>query len=447
MEKIIGIKVNLNNNIITVNKKKKQINKSINNVKDYSLPKDFFETVLEYEIKLKEKFDIKIFQKLATYYSTAIEYYERNNDPKFMIYNQNLSLLFEHPEAKKYLTKGKAKEKLRKEKIKIKIQNCDKKITIDKIKNFIKRKETVDAKKIIRNLIEKDIDKQSNDFKKRLADKKRKYQLSISDNLTDSTVGNIFKNIGIKTLCLSENNDNTDCLSISNIDLINQNSIYSNNDTNLDKNNDNENMSVEHSNNLLNELKKQDINHTGTEIVNHLNNIFNDSFNNKLNDNQNMNNQTLFFIKNNIKYTNKTLFLEKMKFNFDIYSNDYYEHFIRKIITHIINDYNNNYNELTETLTDSIVNSINQEKEMEYLITSDSDETYTKEIMTIINQLKEEEKESIQKIISENKDKIELLNNKYIGPLNSFQSCHELRMLRERLKLDITKNLNDFVFK
>ena len=39
------------------------------------------------------------------------------------------------------------------------------------------------------------------------------------------------------------------------------------------------------------------------------------------------------------------------------------------------------------------------------------------------------------------------LNEKYYGTLNSVQSAHELEMLKERFKLDITKSLNNFVFK
>ena len=58
------------------------------------LPKDFFEKVLENEMKLKEKFDIGILANLIKYYSLAVEYYQSINDPKYMEYNENLNLLF-----------------------------------------------------------------------------------------------------------------------------------------------------------------------------------------------------------------------------------------------------------------------------------------------------------------------------------------------------------------
>ena len=127
MNKLIEIKVNTILNSLKFKKDSNPINNpKIEYTKAPSLPKVFFETVIECEVKLKEKFNIKIFQKLADYYSAAIEYYESINDPKFMVYNQNLGLLFSNPEAKKYLSGGKTKEKLKKEKIKKKIEKCDK---------------------------------------------------------------------------------------------------------------------------------------------------------------------------------------------------------------------------------------------------------------------------------------------------------------------------------
>ena len=141
------------------------------------------------------------------------------------------------------------------------------------------------------------------------------------------------------------------------------------------------------------------------------------------------------------------MFLEKMKLHFDIYSNDYYDNFIKKISDQIIKDYTSNYTELTQTLMDSAVNYINQEKEMEFLLNSDSDKSYKKEIGTIVQQLEDEENVTKQKLIVENNEKIEKLNDKYMGTLNTIQSGHELEMLKERFKLDTTKSLNTLVFK
>ena len=462
MEKRVGIKVNRNNNMITVQKKQKSNNYSnIEKGKVPGLPKDFFETVLDCEVKLKEKFDMKVLQKLIDYYSTAVGYYESINDPKFMIYNQSLSLLFSQPEVKQYLSSGNIKMKLKKENIQKIIQECDKKVTTDKVKNFIRRKSTVDSKKQINKLINKDMDTQSSDFKKRLAEKKKKYRLSTSDVAGSDDVGRALKNMGINAF----NNDNKSIdmppekdFAFSEKDVPNVN-----NGTNTDKNTNTDigsstnNIQVvegkSNTNNILDELKKEDLkdeNNENNKNNNDDNNSnLNDSFENKLDFNFETNNQRRPSIINNknIKFTNKTMFLEKMKLHFDIYSNDYYDHFIKKITDQIIKDYNTNYNELTQTLMDSAVNYINQEKEMEFLLNSDSDESYKKEISTIVQQLKDEENITKEKLISENNEKVEKLNDKYMGTLNTIQSGHDLEMLKERFKLDTTKSLNTLVFK
>ena len=466
MEKEIGIKVKLNKNIVSCGKNSNPINKqTMEEKKIHTLPKDFFETVIECEVKLKEKFDIRVFQKLADYYTVAIEYYESINDPRFMIYNQNLSLLFSQTEAKKYISGGNIKQKFKKEKIKKKIESCDKKITCDKVKKFIKSKEKTNSKEIILNLINKDIDIQQNIFKKRLAEKKKRYQLSISDNIANNHIGKVFKNIGINNLNISEseNNESIDLMSDKDFKSINKDisNINSNSiTTNIDKNSDNENNEnslnniqiLINNNNFFDEMKIEDIKNDSADnsiklSQDNINNNLNDSFGNKLDFNSETNNKTLIINKNNIKFTNKTLFLEKMKFNFDIYANDYYENFIKKISGQIIKDYCKNFNELTQNMTDLVVNSNNQQKEMEYLINSDSDDTYKKEINTIIEQLKDEEKISKEKLISENKEKLEKISNKYIGALNTFQTGHDFEMIKERFKLDTTKNLNTLVFK
>ena len=447
MEKRIGIKVNRNYNMTTISKKSKpNITAAFEKGKVPGLPKDFFETVLDCEVKLKEKFDMKVLQKLIDYYSTAVGYYESINDPKYMIYNQSLSLLFSQPEVKQYLQSGNINLKLKKENIQRIIQECDKKVTTDKVKSFIRRKTTVDSKKTINKLINKDMDTQANDFKKRLAEKKKRYKLSTSMEGSDN-VGRAFKNIG-----LNINNENKNAnksidlapekeFAFSEKDMPNLNNVE-----NIDKGSSTNNAQVVegNNNNILDELKKEDLKENGENKIGE--NNLNDSFENKL-DLETKSDQKKTINKGSIKFTNKTMFLEKMKLHFDIYSNDYYDNFIKKISDQIIKDYTSNYTELTQTLMDSAVNYINQEKEMEFLLNSDSDESYKKEIGTIVQQLKDEENVTKQKLIVENNEKIEKLNDKYMGTLNTIQSGHELEMLKERFKLDTTKSLNTLVFK
>ena len=267
---------------------------------------------------------------------------------------------------------------------------------------------------------------QSNDFKKRLAEKKRKYKLSTSTDVRRDDIGKAFQNINSIKVIHGSDIDNDSggekefVFSGKNVPEV------------IDKNNNNDN-------NILDELKKEDLKN-GAENKNE--NLEN-SFENKLE----LETKKNMPLSKNIKYTNKTMFLDKMRLHFDIYSNDYFDHFTKKISEQIIKDYNNYFNELTQALTDSAVNYINQEKEMEFLLTSDSDESYKKEINTIVQQLKEEEKVTHDKLIAENKEKIEKLNEKYTGTLNNIQSGHELEMLKERFKLDTTKSLNSLVFK
>ena len=458
MEKRVGIKVNRNNNMITVKRNIKPVNSTVEKGKVEGLPKDFFETVLDCEVKLKEKFDMKVLQKLIDYYSTAVGYYESINDPKFMIYNQSLSLLFSQPEIKKYLTGGNIKLKLKKENIQKIIQECDKKVTTEKVKNFIRRKSAVDSKKTINKLINKDMDTQTNDFKKRLAEKKKRYRLSTSDMAGSNEVGRALRNMGLNNNLSNNDNKNNKSIDlaqekdkdfkISDNDIPNLNP---NNGANTEKNTITDGSSTNNiqlvgessgTNNILDELKKEDLNNEDNKNNNDENNL-NDSFEKKL-DLESTNN---IIPNKNIKFTNKTKFLEKMKLHFDIYSNDYYDHFIKKITDQIIKDYNTNFNELTQTLMDSAVNYVNQEKEMEFLLTTDSDESYKKEIGTIVQQLKDEEVVTKDKLIAENKKKVEQLNDKYMGTLNMIQSGHDLEMLKERFKLDTTKSLNTLVFK
>ena len=465
MKNRVGIKVNRSNNMKPISRKPNQPNiHSINHSSEGKipgLPKDFFETVLDCEVKLKEKFDMKVLQKLIDYYSTAVGYYESINDPKFMIYNQSLSLLFSQPEIKKYLTGGDIKLKLKKENLQKIINEVDKKVTTEGVKNFIRRKKTVDSKKQVNNLINKDIDNQTNDFKRRLAEKKKRYKLSTSDIGQTENIGKSLKNLGFTNIN-NHNNSNKNLemmpdkdFESSEKDVININSgnnIAEKNKSNDIGNNSSKNVpsvgDINSTNNILDELKKEDMNNEN-KIIDENSNL-NDSFENKLDFNLETNNNSsknLLLNKNNIKFTNKTKFLEKMKLNFDIYSNDYYDHFVKKVADQIIKDYNEHYNNLTQNVMDSAVNFVNQEKEMEVLLTEDSDDAYKNEINTIIQQLKDEEIAAKEKLINDDREKLYKLNEKYYGTQNTVPSGHDLEMLKERFKLDTTKSLNNLVFK
>ena len=389
------------------------------------LPDNFFEQMLECEIKLKEKFQPKVFYELINYYSSAIQFYDYTGDERCAVYNQSLNLLFSRPEVQQFM-KGKNMTKMeRLNEVKKQMRQVEKKITDEKVKtsyNNINNKNK-ENKKNINKLINNEIDKQSDNFKKRLEAKKKKYKLSTSD-ITDAI------NIERKKE-FDENNNNDDF----------DQSFGKNNKKNLNKSVDyiqpkqeDETTNNSNSNNILDELKKED-------SMNGLD----DSFEKKL---ENFEDSHKFLMKmsKNVKMTNKTLFMEKVKINFDVYICSYYDFFTDKITNYISKEYENNYKELSQKLCETEVNFYNQKKEMEYLINNDSDDGYRNQIEGIIEQMKEEQKNTEDKIYSENNEKIEKINFKYISSLNNTK-YHGLELLKEKFKLDIAKSMNDFLLK
>ena len=152
-----------------------------------SLPDNFFEKVLENEIKIKKKtFTLETIQELVTYYRTAIEYYESIDDPKYKIYRNNLTILLSQPDILRQLkmqtkegkiqVRREQKKKLLKQKFEI-VDKSNKDKEIEKLisKDPVQRTKTVD------NLIVHELDEQTDVFKKKREEKKKKYLLSTSD--------------------------------------------------------------------------------------------------------------------------------------------------------------------------------------------------------------------------------------------------------------------------
>jgi len=63
-----------------------------------SLPENFFEKVLDIELKIKREFNMNLLQELINCYSTAIEYYESREDLKYKDYQNRLNSLLSQPE-------------------------------------------------------------------------------------------------------------------------------------------------------------------------------------------------------------------------------------------------------------------------------------------------------------------------------------------------------------
>lgn len=63
-----------------------------------SLPDNFFEKVLDLELRVQSQFNMNLLQELIHFYSTAIEYYESKEDPKFKDYQNRLNKLLAQPD-------------------------------------------------------------------------------------------------------------------------------------------------------------------------------------------------------------------------------------------------------------------------------------------------------------------------------------------------------------
>ena len=145
-----------------------------------TLPDDFFEQILACEIQLKKGFSMNTLRKLINLYSKAVEYFESINDPRYMRYSKSLQVLLLQPQIVKQINmqtkKGKIKvhKQERKKKILDEFKNVDKKFINNKDAKDIMNK--INKEEKIKNFDEaknKDLDTQTDSFKKRLAEKKK----------------------------------------------------------------------------------------------------------------------------------------------------------------------------------------------------------------------------------------------------------------------------------
>ena len=153
-----------------------------------TLPDDFFEQILACEIQLKKGFSMNTLRKLINLYSKAVEYFESINDPRYMRYSKSLQVLLLQPQIVKQINmqtkKGKIKvhKQERKKKILDEFKDVDKKFMNNKGAKDIMSK--INKEEKIKNFDEaknKDLDTQTDSFKKRLAEKKKKWIMNTSD--------------------------------------------------------------------------------------------------------------------------------------------------------------------------------------------------------------------------------------------------------------------------
>ena len=153
-----------------------------------TLPDNFFERILDAEMKLKTGFSMDVLQELINYYTIAIEYYESNNDERYKRYSQSLNLLLSQPEVLKHITmqtkngKIKVMKEERKKAVFNEIEKVDKNNVKQEAQKLINAQNDYKKKEEEANrLINNDLNEQNNNFKKRLEAKKKRIKLNKSD--------------------------------------------------------------------------------------------------------------------------------------------------------------------------------------------------------------------------------------------------------------------------
>ena len=156
--------------------------------KKKTIPEDFFEQILTCEIQLKKGFSMNVLKKLINLYSDAVEYYESINDPRYQRYSKSLQILLAQPQILKAINlqtkKGtiKVHKQERKKEILDEFKNLDKKFINNKdIKDIMNKNSKEEKVKNFDDLKNKDLNSQTDNFKQRLAEKKKKWIMNTSD--------------------------------------------------------------------------------------------------------------------------------------------------------------------------------------------------------------------------------------------------------------------------
>ena len=405
-----------------ISEEKTNSDKNYNSV-EFGLSQEFFETILDYETNLKEKFDPKIFFELINLYSKAIKYYERLNNKKFIIYNQALNYLFELPETKKFM-EGKDLAKIfRKKEIISKFKKCEEIVTEKKVKLFIDKR--LNEEKIlnsINHLYNNDINKQKNNLDKIMQEKRKKYKNKKMLKEEEKNQIEIKKNDDINKINEIKEEKFEDEFKIGEDDDLMNIDIRENEQTQEDENDIK--FSVDDVAELINIAKEEKNKEDDNKDIDSNEEMI---INNKID------------LKQSIKLTNKSRFSEKLDNNFDIYFISYYEYFINNNIDLIINDIQEKSEKEIKEVSKSDVDLFNQIKDMEYLLNDENtDENYKKEIQKIIGELKGKQNKNLINMINGFEIYSKKIDKKYI--INN-------TLFKEKFKLDMTKLLNTFIFK
>ena len=437
------------------------------------LPDDFYEKVLECELSLKEKFDVQVLGTLIQYYSLAVEHFSSIGDEqKCQEYNGNLNLLFKQMEMQKLMKEGNNLElNAKKEEIKKELEKVENKVDSTTVKKIMNKKENKQIKSG-KSIILKEIFNQALSFKQKLENKKKKYKLKL--NLENSNTSAISKNQkqskddNLPLLKLFNSNNpinkprisksvksrkNKTMFEESDLDKTFHNSFKS------DKNNIFNNISKIKSKNFinLNDISNEKIKNDIVEIKDNSEdfvssidlNFCDESTDVKLNLSS-LSSKSLNFVnkKNDFaKITKKKGFQNKVKTIISDYMKGYYMYFMENTINKIIKDYEKQSYNISKELMEEENNYYHQERQMEYLRDEEDDESYNEQIEGALKNIRDEKEQKISDIYEKYYKSIRIINDKYLLNTNNNFHWNEIEILKEKMKLEITKEINNSVLK
>ena len=418
-----------------------------------ALPEDFYEKILECELSLKEKFDMQILSTLIQYYSLAVEHFGSIGDAKKCEeYNENLNLLFKQMEVRKYMKEGKDIElNAKKEKLKNEMKKAENLIDSNFAKKIIKGKERTSIKSG-KSIIVKEIFSQALNFKQKLENKKKKYKLKLNlENLNTSMISKTQKsntNIPLihKKSKSTKNKRNKNSFSETTIDDTLNNSFKSekNKKPNLLKIKSKSflNSNDFSSDKIIGSKEETDDFLSSIEI-----NLCDESNDIKLNLTSRSSKILPSLDKNDdiTKLTGKKTFQKKIKSIISDYMQEYYNLYMKNNLNKIIKEYEKYSNDLSEELINEEINYYNQERQMEYL--KDEDDSYRDQIEGAIKNIKIERENKINDIYEKYNKNIEILNNKYLQNPNNNFSANDIEIMKEKMKLELIKEINNCVLK
>ena len=418
-----------------------------------SLPDDFYEKVLECELSLKEKFDMNILGKLIQYYSLAVEHFGSiGDDKKCEEYNENLNLLFKQMEIRKYMKEGKNIEfNVKKEEIKQELKEAEKKVDYNKVKQIIKGKDNKQIKSG-KSIILKEIFNQTLAFKQKLENKKKKFKSKLNLENVDTSI--ISKN--------QKSNEKLPKLHKKNIskstknkkpkkileDIINDNTLQLHNSFKIGKNKK-FNLTKIKSRSLLNSIDPTETKDETDDLLSSIElNLCDESnsYDIKLNI-ASQSSKVLPYINKDddlSKLTEKKNFKKKIKLIITNYIQDYYTLYKKNTIDKIVKEYEKYSFYLSDELINSEVTYYNQEREMEYL--RDEDDNYKEQIEGALENIKNEKEKKINEIYEKYNKNIKILKDKYVLNPNNIPT-NENEILKEKIKLELTKEINNCVLK